>query len=142
MDRKVGECYQWKAIGHCSKGDSCSFSHDRAPGNMRDQRQEGQSSSPAPKANSQTDGKIPSKSSGSRRGASYSGTRGRIPCRNFLRERVRIRHLINGILPCVSITSLNQDPNMATIADSDTLRLIGSPARCRRKVVRKDQWHC
>ena len=37
VDRKVGECYQWKAIGQCSKGDSCSFSHDPAPGNRRDQ---------------------------------------------------------------------------------------------------------
>ena len=24
----VEECFQWKAHGHCSKGDSCSFSHD------------------------------------------------------------------------------------------------------------------
>ena len=47
-------------------------------------RQEGQSSSPAPKAKAQTDGKIPSKSSG-RRGESPSGTRGKIPCRNILR---------------------------------------------------------
>ena len=31
----------------CSKGDSCSFSHDLASGNRRDQRQEGHSSSPA-----------------------------------------------------------------------------------------------
>ena len=28
FDGKVVECYQWKAIGQCSKGDSCSFSHD------------------------------------------------------------------------------------------------------------------
>ena len=46
VERKVGECYQWKAIGQCSKGDSCSFSHDPASGNRRHQRQEGQSSSP------------------------------------------------------------------------------------------------
>ena len=26
----MGECYQWEAIGQCSKGDSCSFSHDPA----------------------------------------------------------------------------------------------------------------
>ena len=39
-ERRVGECHQWKAIGQCSKGDSCSFSHDRASGNRCDQRQE------------------------------------------------------------------------------------------------------
>ena len=56
VDRKVGECFQWEAIGQCSKGDPCSFSHDPASGNRRDQREEGQSSSPAPKAKAQTDG--------------------------------------------------------------------------------------
>ena len=44
-ERKMRECYQWKANGQCSKGDSCSFSHDPASGNRSDQRQEGQSSS-------------------------------------------------------------------------------------------------
>ena len=37
VERKVGECYHWKAIGQCSKGDSCSFIHDLASGNRRDQ---------------------------------------------------------------------------------------------------------
>ena len=39
MERKVGEGYQWKAIGHCSKGDSCSFSHDGVSGNRCGHRQ-------------------------------------------------------------------------------------------------------
>ena len=61
MERKVGECYQWNAIGQCARGDSRSFCHDRASGNRCDQRQEGQPSSPAPKAQTQTDGKRPSR---------------------------------------------------------------------------------
>ena len=28
VERKVGQCFQWKAHRQCSKGDSCSFSHD------------------------------------------------------------------------------------------------------------------
>ena len=51
---------------------------------------------------------------------------------NSLGEIVRIRHLIIGTLPRVSITSLNQDANMATNVDSDTLRLMVSPAKCHR----------
>ena len=54
-ERKVGdlkvkdfsaweECYQWKANGQCSRGDSCSFSHGSNRG------QQAQSSSLAPKA--------------------------------------------------------------------------------------------
>ena len=31
--RKTGECFQWKANGSCSKGDSCSFLHSHASGN-------------------------------------------------------------------------------------------------------------
>ena len=26
--RSLGDCWQWKAIGQCSKGDNCSFRHD------------------------------------------------------------------------------------------------------------------
>ena len=26
--RTIGECWQWKANGQCSKGDNCSFRHD------------------------------------------------------------------------------------------------------------------
>ena len=86
VERKLGECSQWKAIGQCSKGDSCSFSHDSVSGNRRDQKQEGQSSSPTPKAKRQTDGKKPSKGS-ELRGARPSGKGGRIACRNFFRRK-------------------------------------------------------
>ena len=86
MERRVGECCQWKSIAQCSKGDSCSFSHYGAPGNRCGHRQKGQSSSPAPKAQTQTDAKQPSKGSGLR-GECPSGTGGRIVCRNFLRRK-------------------------------------------------------
>ena len=26
--RNLGDCWQWKASGQCSKGDNCSFRHD------------------------------------------------------------------------------------------------------------------
>ena len=29
QEKKVSECFQWKAQGQCSKGDSCSFSHEK-----------------------------------------------------------------------------------------------------------------
>ena len=87
-----------------------------------------------PRVQAQTDGKKPSKGSG-RRGKSLSHTRNRIPCRHFLMESVRTNHVIIGTLPCVSSTSPGQDAHMAKHADSDTLRLMGSPANSRRKVV-------
>ena len=30
VEGKVGECFQWKSNAQCSKGDSCSFSHELA----------------------------------------------------------------------------------------------------------------
>ena len=54
-------------------------------------------------------------------------------------ESIRTRHVIFGTLPCVSITSLNQDAQMSKNADSDTLRLRRSPAKSQRKMLSKDQ---
>ena len=120
--------YQWKAIGQCSKGDSCSFSLDPASGNRRDQRQEGQSSSPAPNAKAQTDGKRPSRSSG-RREESPSATRGARFCAEIsCGESLCIRHGILGVLPCVSITRLNQDKCRFRHVEAD-----GQPSRKSKK---------
>ena len=49
VEWKVGECFQWKAHGQCSVGDSCSSSHDLlVPGNSGSgQSRKGRSSSPA-----------------------------------------------------------------------------------------------
>ena len=55
------------------------------------------------------------------------------------KECVRTRHVIIGTLPCVSITSVNEDANMAISAESDTLRLMGSTVKSQSKVVGKDQ---
>ena len=50
-----------------------------------------------------------------------------------LGESVRSRRVLLGTLPCVSITSLNQDANMATNVNSDTMRLMESLAKNRGK---------
>ena len=50
-------------------------------------------------------------------------------------ESVRISHVIFGTHPCVLIASLSEDAKMATNADFASLRLMGSPAKSRRKVV-------
>ena len=52
-ERKVGDCYQWKANGQCSKGDSCSLNHGSRSG------QGAPSSSSTSKAPTQTDGRTP-----------------------------------------------------------------------------------
>ena len=54
-----------------------------------------------------------------------------------LGESLRTRHVIFGTFPCVSIARLNQDANVAKNAESDTLRLTGSPAKSRRNVLKE-----
>ena len=51
----------------------------------------------------------------------------------LLEESVRIRHVIFGTFPCVLITSLNQDAHLVINADSDTLKLMDSPAKKSKK---------
>ena len=58
VERRKGECYQWKAHGQCARGDSCSFSHGKNRG------QQAQSSSLAPKTQTQIDGRRPSTGTG------------------------------------------------------------------------------
>ena len=56
-----------------------------------------------------------------------------------LGESVRICRVIIGTIPCVSISSLNQDAHVATNVGIDTLKLMVSPVKSLRKVVEKDQ---
>ena len=53
VERKSGECYQWKAKGQCTKGDARSFCHDESKrGKVT------QSSSSAPRPQTQKDGNV------------------------------------------------------------------------------------
>ena len=106
VERKVGECFQWKANGSvCQSRLDNVLKETHVVTDVRIIGQKGQSSSPAPNAKLQNDGKIPSKSSSSR-GASPA-KRGRF--RADIGESVRTRHVVIGTLPCVIITSLKQD---------------------------------
>ena len=57
VESKVWECVEWKAHGQCSKGGSCSFSHDKqVQGDLHGgQRRKGRLSSPAPNSKAKTD---------------------------------------------------------------------------------------
>ena len=108
VERKVGECYQWNAIGQCSKGDSCNFSNGRASGNRCDQRQK-KDSRPlfAPKAQAQTDEQKPSKVQVAEEKVLLE-QEAEFRADISIGESVRIGHVSCGTLR-VSITSLNQD---------------------------------
>ena len=97
-----------KQLEQCSRGDSCSFSHGSNRG------QPAQSSSPAPKAQTQIDGRKPSKGIGSRGEKVLLEGKVRKRARNISKEIARIRRVIISIVPNVEITNLYRDANSAS----------------------------
>ena len=97
----MGECCQWKADGQCSRGDSCSFSHEPAFGNEREaQKRKVQQCSPAPYSKAKTDdGQIQIQATEGKalqtKGAEFRADT----------ENVITRHVITGMLPCQNYKS-------------------------------------
>ena len=118
----------------CSKGESCSFSHDEiAQGDLcSDQRQQGPSSSPAPNSKGKTDERREKSSKTAPEGSS-TDRRSQIPCRCGNCNNPSCSSRMS------KLASLGLDAHMAKHADSDMLRLRRSPAKSRKKEVLKGQ---
>ena len=76
--RNLGDCWQWKANGQCSKGDNCSFRHDI---NKRAKSTQPNSS---PKSSTRQSERNASRTR-SPRGKSESGRMSRWPCKDYLK---------------------------------------------------------
>ena len=76
--RSLGDCWQWKANGQCSKGDNCSFRHDI---NKRGKMTQ---SNPSPNSFIQQNERKASRTR-SPRGKSPSGRMSRWPCKDYLK---------------------------------------------------------
>ena len=129
VERKVGQCFQWKAQGRSSKGDSCSFSHEpQACGNKGRKGQR-----------KKKDDRLLLHLFQSQNRLTAKATTRKAPCIKGVKfhaetHSVKIRHVSSGIIPCVRTTSLQEvvshcDKN----AVSDMLRQKESPTRSRRK---------
>ena len=108
-----------------------------ATGVVVDNNKQAQTSSLAREAKTQIGKRKPSKDFGSSESKSF--WKDQKGCKKSSEELVRIRRVIFGIRPFVKTTNLNRDAQSATSGCSDTLRLIGSPAKNERKVVAKDR---
>ena len=128
VESRMGECYQWKPHGQCSRTDSCSFSQGSNRG------QQAQSYSPPPKTQTQFDGRRPSSGAGPREKVLLEGKVGK-RAKVTSKEIAQTRPVIISIFPCVKLTSQYRYSNSATNVNPDMLRLVGSPVRSRRKVV-------
>ena len=76
--RSLGDCWQWKANGQCSKGDNCSFRHDM------NKRAKSTQPNPSPRSSAQQSVKNASRTR-SPRGRSPSGKMARLPCKDYLK---------------------------------------------------------
>ena len=71
--RSLGDCWQWKDNGQCSKGDNCSFRHDM------NKRAKSTQPNPFPRSSTQQSVKNASRT---RR---PSGRMSRLPCKDYLK---------------------------------------------------------
>ena len=71
--RSLGDCWQWKAYGQCSKGDNCSFRHDM------NKRAKLTQPNPSPRSSTQQSVKNASRT------RSPSGKMARLPCKDYLK---------------------------------------------------------
>ena len=134
VERKVGECFQWQAIGQCSRGYSCSSSHAQA--SERDAARDKKNRRPLPhlKRRHRLTKSYPQKVQATE-ARPLVDQEAEIRAEISSKESARTRHVIIGTLPCVLITSMKQDAHMEQSADFDMLRGRRSPAKSRRKVV-------
>ena len=78
VQRILGDCWQWKANGQCSKGDKCSFRHDI------NKRGKSSPSNPSPNSFMRQNERKPSRTR-SPRGKGPSRRMSRWPCKDYLK---------------------------------------------------------
>ena len=89
--RTLGDCWQWKTNGQCSKGDNCSFRHDI------NKRAKLTQPNPSPSSFMQQNERNASRTR-SPRGKSPSGGTSRWPCKDYLKGTRTIHSVKSGIL--------------------------------------------
>ena len=126
-ERKVGECFQWKAHGQCSKGDQCSFSHDK------------KTLAPVAKVRDEKDDRLLPHQVRRQRLSIKEATRMKALTREVRFhadtkvEKIRRVNLASSRVS--KLQSLKKDAYMATNTVFDMLRQKKTPARSQRKVV-------
>ena len=124
--RSPGDCWQWKANGQCSKGDNCSFGHDK------DKRPRSTQPNLSPRSSTQQNERNASRT---RRlgGRSPSGKWLDCPARITSKELAPLHSVKNGILQNSCSTCPNRDAGLVKSALMRIVRLTNSPAKRSKK---------
>ena len=133
--RVLGDCWQWKANGQCSKGDNCSFRHDI------DKRAKMTQPNPSPSTFMQQNERNASRTR-SPRGRSPCGRMSRWPCKDYLKGTCTNSfcerwHLQN---------ACSTRPRVVVVLGKRALLSIAwlknSLAKGPKRMVTKVQWPC
>ena len=104
-EQRLGDCWQWKAKGQCSKGDNCSFRHDM------NNRAKSTQPNPSPRSSTQQSVKNESRTR-SLRGRSPSGKMARLPCKDYLKGLALLHAVKRGILKSACSASQEMDADL------------------------------
>ena len=133
--RCLGDCWQWKANGQCSKGDNCSFRHDM------NKRAKSTQPNPSPRSSTQQNVKNASRTR-SPRGRSPSGRMSRLPCKDYLKGTCTTPFCEKWHHQNACSTSPRMDADLVKSALMRIARLKNSQAKRFKKMVTKVQWLC
>ena len=106
--RSLGDCWQWKANGQCSKGDNCSFRHDM------NKRAKSTQPNPSPRSSTQQSVRNASRTR-SPRGRSPSGECLDCRARITSKELAPLHSVKNGILQNACSTSPKMDADLGKV---------------------------
>ena len=98
--RSLGDGWQWKANGQCSKGYNCSFRHDL------NERAKSTQPNPSPRFSTRQHEKNASRTRRPR-GKSPSGRMSRVPCKDYLKGTCTNSFCVYGTLQCLFYKSEN-----------------------------------
>ena len=133
--RTPGDCWPWKAIGQCSKGDNCSLRHDI------DKCAKPTQPNPSPTSSTRQSVRNASRTR-SPRGRSPSGRKSRLPCKDYLKGTCTNPFCEKWHPPeCLFYKSEN-GCRFGKSALMRIARLMNSLAKCLERMVTKVQWLC
>ena len=129
--RTLGDSWQWKANGQCSKGDNCSFRHDI------NKRAKTTQPNPSPSSSTRQNERNASRTI-SPRGKSLKDC----PARISSKELAQLHSVKNGITQNACSTSPRMEADLVRSALTHTARLTNSLAKGLKRMVTKLQWLC
>ena len=128
--RSLGDCWQWKANGQCSKGDSCSLRHDT------NKRAKSTQPNPSPRSCTRQN----------ETGVLEAEVRVKecLDCRarNTSKELAPRNSVKNGIHQNACSTSSRMDAGLGSSSLMRIARLKNSLAKGLKRMVTKVQWLC